>query len=417
MSGIISQMWLKIRKLRNNLLIMCLKLKTDMLPILAFLILVTACNKQKTVTPTPNPPVPTVDLTPLKLPKGVKPDQVTWQNTEGVLTFTKSTNFSDLTNADEDKEGFYWTVPTVVKKVIINQNVKITGGFRAIDVLTIEGKDRATSEIFGTNTKAWSLGADAQDDPNTSCQNGAKGDDRVHDCEKWKYGAISSTTATSVTIMVKNLTITNARSYAITSFSSKFIVDNVHIRNTRTLPDYHSNSDGISAGAGSIVRNSKIDTWDDEIKLYRDITVENVTLIHNSNGAPFQLGWGNDNNITNHSIKNVLVVVNNKNYSNLALFSASLTTGKVNRNVTIDGLKVQYDATQKVRNTDPMPLFLMKSPDAVLNITVPTNGILAISAPIAVGGTGKVNINACGTTAVNNAYSCGDAAKVTGCGW
>jgi hypothetical protein len=389
------------------------KMKMHLLIIVTMLI--ASCQKK---TPEPITPVtPTVDLTALKLPKGVKPDQVIWQNTEGVLTFVKNTNFSDLPNADDDKEGFYWTVPTLVKKVVINANVKITGGFRAIDVLTIEGKDRASSEIFGTDTKAWSLGADAKEDPNTSCQNGAKGDDRVHDCEKWKYGAISSTAANSATITVQNLTITNARSYAITSFGSKYIVDNVHIRNTRPTPDYHSNSDGISAGAGSVVKNSKIDTWDDEIKLYRDMTVENVTLVHNSNGAPFQLGWGNDNNVTNHTIKNVLVVVNNKSYTNLALFSASLTSGKVTRNVTIDGLKVQYEATQKVRNTDPLPLFLMKSPDAVLNITVPTNGILAISAPIAVGGMGKVTINACGVTSVQNAYSCGDGSKVTGCGW
>ncbi len=386
--------------------------------IIILLGIVSSCSKKTTDTPAnPTTPTVTVDLSPLKLPKGVKQTDVEWQNTEGVLTFVKNTNFSDQADADLDKEGFYWTVPSIVKKVVINANVTITGGFRAIDVLTIEGKGRATSEIFGTNTKGWSLGADGIGDPNTSCTNGAKGDDRVHDCEKWKYGAVSSTATASVTVTVQNLTITNARSYAITSFGSKYIVDNVHIRNTRPTPDYHSNSDGISAGAGSTVKNSKIDTWDDEIKLYRDMIVENVTLVHNSNGAPFQLGWGNDNNVTNHTIKNVLVLVNNKSYTNLALFSASLTSGKVTRNVTIDGLKVQYEATQKVRNTDPLPLFLMKSPDALLNITLPANGVLDISAPVGLGGTGKVTINACGVTTVQNKYSCGDASKVTGCGW
>jgi hypothetical protein len=394
---------------------MYLKLKTKMHLFFMLLLAVAACKKQP-VAPQ-NPVTPTVDLSPLNLPKGVKSDAVIWQNTEGVLTFTKNTNFSDQANADLDKEGFYWTVPNVVKRVVINQNVQIIGGFRAITDLTIEGKDRATSEIFGTNTKGWSLGPDAATDPNTSCTAGAKGDDRVHDCEKWKYGAISATAPATATVTVQNLTITNARSYAITSFSCKYVVDNVHIRNTRPTPDYHSNSDGISAGAGSVVKNSKIDTWDDEIKLYRDMTVENVTLIHNSNGAPFQLGWGNDNNTTNHTIKNVLVIANNLNHSNLALFSASLTSGKVNRHVTIDGLKARYADSQKIRGKDSLCLFLLKSADATLTVTVPTAGVLDIVAPIGLGGSGKVNISACGATTVKNQYSCGDASKVTGCGW
>lgn len=382
------------------------------------LFLFLACQTSENNTPTPViPTVQTIsdaDLVELKLPKGVKKEQVVWDKTSNTVSFIANTQFSDMPNPDLDKEGFYWSVPAVVKTVMIEGNCKITGGFRGNGDLTIEGKDRATSEIFGTDTKAWSLGPDGKTDPNTSCQNGAKGDDIVHDCEKWKYGAVSSSAPATTTLTIKNLTITNARSYAITSFSTKIIMDGVHVRITRPLPDYHSNADGISAGAGSIVKNSKFDCWDDAIKLYRDLTVENVTIVHNSNGAPFQLGWGNDNNITNHALKNVLIEVKNQSYTNLALFSASLTSGKVTRNVTIDGLKVQYEAAQKVRDTDPLPLFLMKSPEALMTLNASN---IDIYAPIGLGGSGKVNLNICGSTEIKNSYKCGDVSKVNGCGW
>ncbi|MEZ4905360.1 MAG: hypothetical protein R2822_28160 [Spirosomataceae bacterium] len=371
-----------------------------------------SCQKQEIATPTT--PLPVIDLTGLNLPKGVKTEQVDWNKATGVITFLTSTHFSVMTNPDDDKEGFYWSVPTIVKTIVIGKNVQITGGVRVNGELTIEGQDRSTSEIFGTNTKAWSLGPDAKTDASTSCTNGAKGDDRVHDCEKWKYGAISGNTSANYLITIKNLTITNARSYAITSFGPKFLIDNIHIRNTRPTPDYHSNADGISGGVGTIIKNSKIDSWDDEIKLYRDMTVENVTLVHNSNGAPFQLGWGNDNNITNHSLKNILVVVKNQFYSNLALFSASLESGKVHRNVLIDGLKVQYESSQKIRGSDPMPLFLMKSADALLNLTA-TN--VTMTAPVVLGGNGKVTGAICGSTTLKNTNQCGDFSQVNGCGW
>jgi hypothetical protein len=354
------------------------------------------------------------DLLKLKLPKGVKKEYIKWNKAINQITFVRSTRFSDMTNTDLDKEGFYWSVPPTIKNIIIEKNVIITGGFRASSALTIEGKERTSSEIFGTNTKAWSLGSDGQTDPNSSCHAGAKGDDRVHDCEKWKYGAISSTGPNSSTLTIKNLTITNARSYAITSFTAKIIMDNVYVRITRPQPDFHSNSDGISAGAGSIVKNSKFDCWDDAIKLYRDLNVENVTIIHNSNGAPFQLGWGNDINNTIHSIKNVLIEVKNKNYTNLALFSASLSSGKVNRNVSIDGLKVNYEDFQKIQNKDPLPLFLMRSPDAILNLNAQN---VSMKAPSGIGGLGKVNLKICGSTEIQNNYECGNIANVIGCGW
>jgi hypothetical protein len=165
-----------------------------------------ACQTTEYNTPTPvAPTVQTIndaDLIELKLPKGVKKQQVTWDKISNTVSFIANTQFSDMPNPDLDKEGFYWSVPSAIKTVVIEKNVRITGGFRGNGDLTIEGKDRATSEIFGTDTKGWSLGPDGKTDPNTSCQNWAKGDDIVHDCEKWKYGAVSSSAPNTTTLTV-----------------------------------------------------------------------------------------------------------------------------------------------------------------------------------------------------------------------
>lgn len=126
----------------------------------------------------------------------------------------------------------------------------------------------------------------------------------MDDCHKWQYGAVSYLGKdTNAVISVNNLTVHNARTYAITTFSAKVDINNVHIKFDRPYPDFQSNSDGVSAGKGSIIKNSKFECWDDAIKLYRDIMVENVTIIHNGNGAPFQLGWGSRPTTSYHKLK------------------------------------------------------------------------------------------------------------------
>lgn len=355
----------------------------------------------------------------LLLPKGVDHSMVSWNHKEGIFTFNESCSFSTHPTPDDDLTGFYWSVPSHVKKVVIGDNVTITGGFRANGNLILKGVNRETSEIYGTDTKNWALGPDKVANPASSCSDGAHGDDRAHDCEKWQYGAVSPNhnMTEDQAITVTNLTFTNARSYAITSFKPKVIIDNVHIRNTRTKPDYHSNSDGFGGGPGSVIRNSKIDSWDDAIKLYRNMTVENVTIIHNSNGAPFQLGWGSGINESTHVLKNILVIANNTGHTNLALFSASLTSGKITRNISIEGMKAIYGDQQKIQNREPLPLFYTLSNDIEVNLTIADQSPFHLQAPVAsnVDGCFKVSIN--GENLVKKKYEMGDASLVTGCGW
>ncbi|AWB66317.1 hypothetical protein C2869_07670 [Saccharobesus litoralis] len=355
------------------------------------------------------------------LPSGVhsslNTSNASWNATSKTLTIKKSVSFGN----DNNKEGFYWTVPTSIKTVHINSNVTVTGGFRLKAPMTIKGGNRNTSKIFGTNTKAWAHGPDGVPDPATSCSAGAKGNDRVHDCEKWKYGAISVdyNASASAQYKVKSLTIVNARTYAITALKQPLNVDRVTILNTRTN-DFRSNSDGIGGGPNTRITNTKIDTWDDAIKLYANNTyVKNVTIVHNSNGAPFQLGWG-DKPTTTHNLHNVLVKQGQdpNGHFNLALFSNS--GGTVNATVNTSGLRAEYSSNKKLWYNGGkvnLPLIVMKgSSSSKLTLKSLDGANVKLSAPAAKQGNGQASAKMNGVWAVKNYYNFGNPSLVTGCG-
>lgn len=355
------------------------------------------------------------EINTLLLPKGVKKEDLLWNKKTKTITFIKSVNFSTETDDDYDLEGFYWEVPNDVNKIIIDPNVTIKGGFRASKSLTITGKNRKSSIIYGTITKNWALGPDGKVHIETSCKDGPKGDDRVDDCHKWQYGAVSYLGKdTNDVITVTNLTVHNARTYAITTFSAKVDINNVHIKFDRPYPDFQSNADGVSAGKGSIIKNSKFDCWDDAIKLYRDIMVENVTIIHNGNGAPFQLGWGSKPTTSHHKLKNILVIASPEKKRHLALFSASTKNGSLNTTVEIDGLKADYPDSLLLKSDSKLPLFLLNSPDVLLSVKAKN---IYMIAPIGHSGPGKLNLSICNNSEIFNTYQCGKTKKITGCGW
>ncbi|MCV9389298.1 DUF916 domain-containing protein [Reichenbachiella ulvae] len=336
----------------------------------------------------------------LELPAGIQYlNQFEWQSAEGKLTLLESLNFSDQSDQDNDQEGFYWTLPSKIKEVVIAANVTITGGFRTQAEVIIRGEDRETSRIFGTDSKNWALGPNGETD--SSCGNRA-GDDRAHDCEKWQYGAVSPTVfGSTYPIHVQSLTIENARTYAITAFNNPVMVDNVHIINTRPAKtdgnDYRSNSDGIGGGEGSVVTNTLIDTWDDGIKLYKDFTVKNVTIIHNANGAPLQLGWG-AKDPTIHTIENVKIIPADSGPAkhNLAMISASLTSGSVDATLNIKGAGLFADYSGRtglqIRTGDPLPYVWLKSADAKVKLVLDTDANAELKAPATVMGEGSATL-------------------------
>lgn len=375
------------------------------------------------------------DLALLNLPAGIIDETaINWNQTTGTVEILKNVSFSSGTSTaavDADKDGFNWNVPDVVNMIVIKAGVTVTGHFKLGKTVTIMGEDRLTSIIYGTAKRKWALGPNGTND-SPNC-NEATGDDLAADCQKWQYGAISGN-KTGEVYTVKNLTIRNARTYAVTSFNSKIIMNNVYIVNTRPADDglggdYGSNSDGVSAGKDSEIKNCKFDTWDDSIKLYKDMTVENVTIVQNGNGAAFQFGWGSKPSTT-HTLKNILIVSKNINYSNLSVFSVSGETADIPSTINLGDFAVRIENEQKFRNTNKnLPLFLIKSAGNV-NIQINQTGTnYSLVAPAgygkfnnqgnAIGGNLSLSGMICNKTIGETALdiSCGNSTLVTGCGW
>ena len=268
------------------------------------------------------------------LPDGLHPNMnalnVCWQPNACTLKIVSSIQFG----GDDDAESFYWTPPASICKLVIAQNTKLTGGLRldAANKIEVKGEDRDSSIIYGTEIMGWNKKKLEPPKPNMG-----------------PYSAISVLNATgSCDVHVHHLTVLNSRAFAMTALKCPWLVEEVTIRNTRGK-DYHSNSDGISSGAGTVVRNCIIDTWDDSLKLYADMTVQNVTIYHNANGAPLQLGWGDMKPSTHHLSDIQIIRGNTAGQFNMAMISeagGSLS----NTTLNIQRLTASYQSTDQLRN-------------------------------------------------------------------
>lgn len=177
----------------------------------------------------------------------------------GVATFTTNKNI-----------GTKFPVPNSWKKIIINSGVRVTGSFfvkpgsRSTKNLIIEGKDKMTSVI---------VGAESHD-----------GDGTVTAREKSavRYSGPG-------TLTVKKFTSRNAVKFHVWGIG-KVVGDNVRL----VQPDKEHTSDGFHGGLnkGSKLTNSYIDVHDDATYITETQTMNKVTIVHNKNGSPFQIGWG-----------------------------------------------------------------------------------------------------------------------------
>ncbi|RDV24174.1 hypothetical protein DXV75_15205 [Alteromonas aestuariivivens] len=317
---------------------------------------------------------------PLGTPASLIGSGAQWEPDRGTFRISRSVTFSSFTNGemDDDLEGFYWTVAPEIRHIIIEKDVTVHGHFRVTAPITIEGRNRKTSRIFGTNTKAWARGPNGVEDQGTSCKTPTQpaavaGDDRAHDCEKWLFGAISVAldAPTEGHYRFKNMTLENPRTYAITAFRQALEINNIDILNTRPAPDYSSNSDGIGGGKGTLIEDVFIDTWDDSIKIYRDMVIRNVRIVHNQNGSPFQFGWSDKEPVT-ATLNNIDITQGNRYVGrvyNLPLFANS--GGTVSPSLDITKLRFNYDDRVSVRkcpSTTPMPLVYLSDPASVVKV-------------------------------------------------
>ena len=265
-----------------------------------------------------------------------------WDPDTATLTFHTSGTMPDT------RDGFYWNIPPEVKTIVIAAEVTVTGGFRVgyrdpSNPLKIVGKNRETSVIHGTDTERWTTR------------------NRIAESDKWKHGAIS--VLADAVVAVSNLTSRNPRGYHMSGYANRSVIHVSRCTLVDTRSGLNNNSDGFTGAAGSSIRDSLISTGDDGIKIYRDMTIENVTIQQHRNGAPIQFGWGGNAGAATANIRKLTIKgVDPEHLYNMAPFTWEAgTTGT--RTVTVNGLLVELRGriyNEDTRAWEPASLFELK---------------------------------------------------------
>ncbi|MFM8891107.1 MAG: hypothetical protein ACKOTB_05675 [Planctomycetia bacterium] len=198
-------------------------------------------------------------------------------------------------------------------------------------------------------------------------------------------------------VHVSNLTVLNPRGYLISGYANRAVlhVDSCSLLDTRTGD--RNNSDGFAGARGSSISRSFISTGDDAIKVYHDITINDVTIEQHRNGAALQFGWGGESRSVTAAIRNLVIRgVDPEHRYNMAPLTWERGSGGT-RNVTIDGLEVitsgeMYDEERKTWN--PVGLLEVKPRECEFNLRV-TNASLH--------GLLRGTCNATGTVSIENA--------------
>lgn len=176
----------------------------------------------------------------------------------GVATYTANKNI-----------GRKFSVPNSWDKIVIKENVTITGSFYMPNrnhPIEIAGESRKTSIIQGDGSRP--------------TDDGIKGR---------SYSAIRCDK--SPDLYVHDLKITKPMKFHIHGGFGNVTVERCDIiagSNTHT-------TDGIHGGAGkTVVKDCYIDCYDDALYTVECKLVENTTIVHNKNGGPFMTSWGAD---------------------------------------------------------------------------------------------------------------------------
>lgn len=256
----------------------------------------------------------------------------------------------------DDREEFFFDVPSHVAKLVIQEGVTFSGGLRVgyrkpDQPLVIEGRNRQTSVLFGTKVSGWT---DQQ---------------RIAESDKWKYGSIS--VLADATVSVRNLTSLNPRGYHISGYANASVI---HLENCRLIDDRpgdNNNSDGFHGASGSTIRDSFISTSDDAIKIYRDLEISNVTIHQGRNGAAIQLGWGGESDVAQARIENLTILGTAPDglYNMAPITWEAGEAGR--REFEIKGLRVaatgkMYDEVHS--RWIPLGLFEIKPSQCILNL-------------------------------------------------
>jgi len=243
--------------------------------------------------------------------------KIKWEGDSGHLTFTSS-GIIDF-KRDKMMSGI-WTVPTDVTQITIGANVRVTGQFTLRHDCTIEGEDQKTSILYGTDT------------PSLLRKNNLDGGGGCI-----PYSAVLG--KGKIVLQVKNLTTLNPIGFMWTGKKGC----RIHLDGVRGIDDrggWRNHSDGISAAKGSTVRNCYLETGDDAIKVYADITVENTTIKMIRNCVPIQLGWGSHGNNARGTFRN-LTILGGRGRGKIPAVIVG-RRGTYHKSIDIDGLSVEH---------------------------------------------------------------------------
>jgi len=277
--------------------------------------------------------------------------ETSWDPATASLTFKSSGTMWP------GKEEFFWQVPAEVKRIHIDRNVTVQGGFRVgfrspENPLHIRGAERKTSVVFGTETERW------------TADNGVAEDD------KWKYGTVA--VLADATVHVSNLTSKNPRGYHLSGYANRSVLHVSQCDILDTRPGQNNNSDGFVGSAGSSISDCLISTGDDAIKAYHDMVIRNVTIEHHRNGAPIQFGWGGEGGRAKVEIENLTIKGASKDgLYNMAPFTWEAGSEGM-RDVSIKGLKIEISGKLYDEATMSwllMGLFELKPAKCTLNIS------------------------------------------------
>ncbi len=289
-----------------------------------------------------------------------------------IFTSTGTINFLNRVEKTEN----IWHIPNSILKVVINENVTVTGQFTWGHAMTFEGKNKYTSVVYGTSGRGVlnSLGLDKK----YTC---------VAYSSFYGYGSGDN--------YIKNLTCLNPLGFMFTGKGNC----RMHLDGVRGIDNrggWANHSDGISAAAGSTVKNCYLETGDDAIKVYADIYVENTDIVMVQNCVPIQYGWGTYGSGAVGRFKNVRITGNNgRNAEKFVINLASDNAGAgYYKTIIMDSCVIENPNGT---------LFLMKDNTVKSNVTI-TNSRINVKDFGLKYGTGIIAI--CGLSTQSNNYNC-----------
>lgn len=289
-----------------------------------------------------------------------------WDEASKTLTFVTT---GQITFPDKGNKSWLWEIPTDVKNIVIKKDIRVNGAFHSKASVTIEGEDRKTSVVYGTDEQRW---ADN------------RGIKAYTICSFQNFGG---------TMTIKNLTSLNPRGFHVRGWGTKMMVSYCDFIDDR---DGHGNhSDGVEGGDGSVFDNCYFETGDDIFKVYFNILVTNCVVNMITNTVPIQLGWGNYSNGKTGTFRNLKIYGNSgRGAQGNPIINGR--TGTFNVNVNIDGCDIENPNASWVTLTEAK---------TGLNLNV-TNARIKVNSHVGKYLNGPYSFSICGSTERLNQYNC-----------